>query len=219
MKTASVGYEPFVSNPNHALPHVKSRGQWKTIKVQPNYYRVAPAAGVNASALDMGKWLAAQLGGQPTVIDPAVIHTLTEPRVATVRDTRRKYWRDLLSEAHYGLGWRIYSLGEHQIAYHSGWVSGYRADVAWSDEHDIGIAVLDERGGQQHQRTDHDLLAHGIRAVASGRRSAGQQRVAAVLGPGPAGRGSRGSDKRPICEARTQDLEIFLVVGVQAEPP
>lgn len=142
MRTASVGYQPFVSSPNHALPHVRSRGQWKTVEVQPNYYQVAPAAGVNASALDMGKWLVAQLGGYPAVIDPAVIEGLVEPRVRTVRDTRRQYWRDLLSEAHYGLGWRIYRLGDHEIAYHSGWVSGYRADIAWSAEHDIGIAVL-----------------------------------------------------------------------------
>jgi len=142
MKTASVGYDAFVDNPNRALPHVKSRQRWKTIDVQPNYYRVAPAAGVNASALDMGKWLVAQLGGQPEIMDPEVIDTLTVPRVKTVRDTRRKFWRDLLSEAHYGLGWRIYRMGEHQIAYHSGWVSGYRADIAWSEEHQIGIAVL-----------------------------------------------------------------------------
>jgi beta-lactamase class C len=142
MRTASVGFEPFVRNPNHARPHVKSRGQWKTVRVKPNYYRVAPAAGVNASALDMGKWLAAQMGGQPEVIDPQVIDTLTQPRVKTVRDKRRKHWRDMLSDAHYGLGWRIYRLGEHEIAYHSGWVSGFRADIAWSEEHDIGIVVL-----------------------------------------------------------------------------
>ena len=142
MKTASVGYEPFVGNPNHALPHVKSRGQWNTVRVKPNYYQVEPAAGVNASALDMGKWLVAQMGGQPGVFDPAVIDTLTEPRVETRRDTRRKHWRDLLSAAHYGLGWRIYRMGDHQIAYHSGWVSGYRADIAWSEDYGIGIAVL-----------------------------------------------------------------------------
>jgi beta-lactamase class C len=55
---------------------------------------------------------------------------------------RRKYWRDMLSDAHYALGWRVYRLGDHEITYHSGWVSGYRADIAWSEEHNIGIAVL-----------------------------------------------------------------------------
>jgi beta-lactamase class C len=142
MNTASVGYESFISNPNHAKPHVKSRGKWTTIRVKPNYYRVAPAAGINASALDMGKWLTAQMGGSPGVIAPEVVGTLTEPRVKTVRDKRRKHWRDMLSEAHYGLGWRIYALGDNVIAYHSGWVSGFRADIAWSEDHNIGIAVL-----------------------------------------------------------------------------
>jgi beta-lactamase class C len=142
MKTASIGYEALINNPNYARPHVKSGGKWKTVAVKPNYYRVAPAAGVNASALDMGKWLSAQMGSQPRVLDPAVIATLTLPRVATPRDRYREHWRDLLSSSYYGLGWRIYRLGDHDIAYHSGWVSGYRADIAWSASHGIGIAVL-----------------------------------------------------------------------------
>ena len=142
MKTASVGYDAFVNNPNHAMPHVKVRGGWKTVSVKPNYYNVAPAAGVNASALDMGKWLMAQMGAFPDVLPPQVVETLTEPRVKTVRDKRRKYWRDMLSDASYGLGWRIYQIDEHEIAYHSGWVSGFRADLAWSEQYGIGIAVL-----------------------------------------------------------------------------
>jgi len=142
MKTASVGYDSFMNNPNRASPHVKSRGQWKTVRVKPNYYEVAPAAGVNASATDMGKWLTAQMGGNPAIIDPALVETLTRPRVKTVRDTRRRFWRDVLSDAHYGLGWRVYQLGDHEIIYHSGWVSGYRADIAWSEEKKIGITIL-----------------------------------------------------------------------------
>lgn len=142
MKTASVGYGPFINNPNHASPHVKSRKRWKTIEVKPNYYRVAPAAGINASVTDMSKWLTAQMGGNPEVLPPGIVETLTRPRVKTVRDTRRKFWRDMLSDAHYGLGWRVYQLGAHQIIYHSGWVSGYRADIAWSEDHQIGITIL-----------------------------------------------------------------------------
>ncbi len=142
MKTASVGYGPFINNPNHASPHVKSHDRWKTVTVKPNYYRVAPAAGVNASVTDMGKWLTAQMGGNPAVIDPDAVAWLTRPRVKTVRDTHRKFWRDMISDAHYGLGWRVYQLGSHEIIYHSGWVSGYRADIAWSEEHKIGIAIL-----------------------------------------------------------------------------
>jgi beta-lactamase class C len=142
MRDSSVGYESFLDNPNHARPHVKARGGWRTVKVKPHYYRVAPAAGVNASAVDMGKWLMAQLGANPDVLAPEVVQTITEPRVYTARDKRRKYWRDILTDAHYGLGWRIYDIGDEQIVYHSGWVAGFRADAAWSDRHQLGIAVL-----------------------------------------------------------------------------
>ena len=48
----------------------------------------------------------------------------------------------MLSNAYYGLGWRIYQLGKEQLIYHGGWVSGFRADVAFSLAHDIGIVVL-----------------------------------------------------------------------------
>jgi beta-lactamase class C len=143
MSTASVGYEPFVNNPNHAKPHVLIRkGNWKTVPVKPNYYRIAPAAGVNASTLDMGKWLMAQLGSHPNVIKPEMVDTLTRPRVKTRREKYRRHWKKILTDAHYGLGWRIYQLGENQLAYHSGWVSGYRADIAWSSSYDLGFAVL-----------------------------------------------------------------------------
>lgn len=143
MKTASVGYEPFINNPNHAKPHVLiKKGKWKTIRVKPNYYRVAPAAGVNASTLDMGKWLMAQLGSHPDIIKPEVVATLTRPRVKTRKEIYRRHWRKMLTDAHYGLGWRIYQLGEHQLAYHSGWVSGYRADIAWSEQYNLGFAIL-----------------------------------------------------------------------------
>ena len=142
MRDASVGLEPFLENPNHARPHVKSRGRWRTVTVKPNYYRVAPAAGVNASVLDIGNWLLAQMGANPDVLAPEVIETLTEPRVYTARDKRRRYWRDILSDAHYGLGWRIYEIGDERIVYHSGWVAGYRADVAWSEKHQLGMAIL-----------------------------------------------------------------------------
>ncbi|MGB5485968.1 MAG: serine hydrolase domain-containing protein [Lysobacterales bacterium] len=142
MTNASMGLDAFINNPNHAKPHARRKGQWKTVPVQPNYYRAAPAAGVNASILDMSKWVQAQLGGSPAVLSPELISNLAKPRVETRREMHRKQWNTMLSEAHYGLGWRVYQLGDNQLIYHGGWVSGFRADVAFSLQHDIGIAVL-----------------------------------------------------------------------------
>ena len=142
MNTASMGYAAFIGNPNHAEPHTRRKGHWKTVDVQRNYYRAAPAAGVNASILDMGKWVQAQLGSKPEVLSPEMVGNLYKPRIKTRREMYRKQWKSMLSSAHYGLGWRVYQLGEDQLIYHGGWVSGFRADVAFSLQRDIGIVVL-----------------------------------------------------------------------------
>lgn len=142
MNTASIGYDAFINNPNHAEPHARRSGRWKTLPVQKNYYRAAPAAGVNASILDMGKFVQAQLGSHPEVLSADMLDNLQKPRVKTRREMHRKQWKTMLSSAHYGLGWRIYQLGDEQLVYHGGWVSGFRADVAFSPKHDIGIVVL-----------------------------------------------------------------------------
>ena len=142
MQTASVGLEPFLASPNRAQPHVKRNGRWKPVPVLPTYYRIAPAAGVNASARDMGHWLTAMLGARPDVIPEAVLEDVTRPRIRTPRDLRRKHWRDHLRNAHYGLGWRIYDFEGEELVYHSGWVSGFRADAAFNRDRNIGIAIL-----------------------------------------------------------------------------
>jgi len=142
MYTASVGFDAFMANRNRAQPHVKVKGVWKTVKVLPNYYNVAPAAGVNASIDDMSKWVMAQLGANPQVISPEVINMVVLPRVRTPQSLQHKDWKSILTDAHYGLGWRVYQVGDEQIAYHSGWVSGYRADIAWSASQNIGMVVL-----------------------------------------------------------------------------
>ncbi len=142
MNTASVGYEAYMANNNRAHPHVQSRGQWRTVSVKPTYYAINSAAGVNASIVDMSLWLIAKLGHRPEVLSPGVIEEVTRARVRTPRNINRRYWRDHISDAHYGLGWRIYQFGQHELVYHGGWVSGFRADAAFSPAHDLGLVIL-----------------------------------------------------------------------------
>ncbi len=142
MRTASTGLEALQESDNYARPHRKQRGRWVEVPVLPTYYRITPAAGVNASILDMGRWLQAQLGAYPDVISASVIESVTAPRLVTRGDLRRRYWRDHLTSAHYGLGWRVYRWGEEELIYHGGWVSGFRADIAFSRQHNVGFAVL-----------------------------------------------------------------------------
>jgi beta-lactamase class C len=143
MQQASVGFDEFMASDNRAAPHVKvNRWRWVPTEVNENYYRVAPAAGVNASALDLGQWLIANMGYRPDVVHPELVRDLTRKRVYTAREMRRKGWRDLLNAAHYGLGWRIYSIDGHDLVTHSGWVRGFVAQIGYSREHDTGLALL-----------------------------------------------------------------------------
>ena len=181
MRNASVGLAPLINDPNHARPHVKSRGQWRTVKVQPNYYRVAPAAGVNASVLDMAKWLMAQMGANPEVLAPEMVRTVSTPRVETRRDLRRKHWRDILTDAHYALGWRVYRVGAHELVYHSGWVSGYRADIAWSEEYGLGLAILMNTEGSTISELSTDFWQRVFRQAPAA--SGGQMLTATANSP------------------------------------
>jgi beta-lactamase class C len=143
MQQASVGFEGYRDSDNRAAPHVRvTRSRWVPVGVDENYYRVAPAAGINASALDLGRWLSAQMGHLPEVVPPELVRELTRKRIRTARELRRRDWRDVLTNAHYGLGWRIYTIEDHELITHSGWVRGFVAQVAYSPAHDTGLALL-----------------------------------------------------------------------------
>jgi beta-lactamase class C len=68
----------------------------------------------------MGKWLAAQLGSHPLVLTSEVAEEPITPRVRTPGELRRRDWDRMIIDAHYGLSWRVYQLGDQQIAHHSG---------------------------------------------------------------------------------------------------
>lgn len=158
MTDASVGLKAYRAQVNTAKPHVlrkRVRTQtkdkqgryirknvWRTVKVIADFYKVAPAAGINASITDLAKWLIANLGYAPQVLSPTLLTELTTPRIRTQKDLRKRYWREYLTDAHYGYGWRIYQFKGRPIVYHSGWVAGFRAEIGYSPDLDVGFAIL-----------------------------------------------------------------------------
>lgn len=142
MQTASIGMKGYLEKDDRAHPHVNTRRGWYRTKVKPHYYNVSPAAGVNASIKDMVKWVESYLGWYPEVISPGVIEMVTEKRVRTKRELYKRQWRPYLEDAHYGLGWRIYDFGEHEIVMHAGGVSGFRSIVSFSEEYGVGLVIL-----------------------------------------------------------------------------
>lgn len=142
MAGASVGYHAFISAENHARPHLKTRSGWRQSRPRTTYYQVPSAAGINAGIIDMAQWVAALLGHRPDVISAAVIEEVLAPRIRTANELANRNWRDILQDAWYGLGWRIYQLPDAQLALHGGWVAGYRAEIAFSRQMDLGIIIL-----------------------------------------------------------------------------
>jgi len=143
MNDASLGLEGIEASPSWARPHVRTRGGWASVRPKPTYYRLAPAAGVNASASDMAQWLVAQAGYRPDVLSEPLLATLHEPLVSTPSETRSSSWRRArVQSAGYGLGFRAYEYAGHRLVYHAGAVQGYRGMIALLPRRDLGVAIL-----------------------------------------------------------------------------
>lgn len=142
MTHASVGFEAFQQSENRAEPHLKTRSGWRQTRPRASYYQVSSAAGINASITDMANWANAMLGHHPEIITSEAIQASLRPAIQTRNELRHRSWRGSLSDAHYALGWRIYQLHGESLALHSGWVAGYRAEIALSHRHDLGLVIL-----------------------------------------------------------------------------
>ena len=143
MYGATFGRDALEASPSWARPHVRSGGTWVPVRPKENYYRVPPAAGVNASVRDMAQWLIAQMGHHPDVLSPELLAEVQAPQVETPGEIRGTGWRqERLRAAHYALGWRIYDYSGHTLVFHGGAVQGYRALAGFVPERGIGIVVL-----------------------------------------------------------------------------
>jgi len=143
MHDASYGLDGIEASARWAKPHVRGGGGWVSLRPKPTYYRVAPAAGVNASIHDMAQWLIAQGGHRPDVLPAPLLATIHQPLVDTPTEIRGSSWRrQRLNSAGYGLGWRVYDYAGHRMVYHAGAVQGYRGMIALLPERDLGVAVL-----------------------------------------------------------------------------
>ncbi len=143
MYSATFGRDALEASESWAQPHVRGRRGWVPVRPKETYYRVPPAAGVNASVRDLSQWLLAQLGHHPEVLSPDLLASIQSPQVDTPGERTVSPWRrDRVRSAHYGLGWRVFDYEGTTMVYHAGAVQGYRGMIALLPEHDFGFAVL-----------------------------------------------------------------------------
>lgn len=142
MKDASIDYESMISDDNIAYPNFPRRGGWSSSRIKKTYYNVPSAGGINASISDMANYMVAMTGHRPEVISQEMIDDIFDPQIRTrIRWKYYSRWKDY-KKSYYGLGWRIVENNESTIAYHGGYVNGYRSQLAINTDEDIGICIL-----------------------------------------------------------------------------
>lgn len=166
----SVGYASLRADTNHATPHFfRKAAGWTALSIKPNYYEVLPAAGVNASIKDLGAWLIAHMGQRPDVLDPALLSLVRQKRTHTTREKYRRFWKHHVSDAHYGLGWRLYEFQGEDLVYHGGGIEGFRSSVAYAPEHGIGLAVVMNAESRAIDDLNTQVWDHAFKSIQAAR--------------------------------------------------
>jgi beta-lactamase class C len=142
MKDASSDYYSFLNNPNTAWPHVHYGKSWKMKDKNDRYYTVAAASGINASASDMAQWLLGLTGYYPDIISQDILSVISGHVVQIPMKKPYKCAWESLQNTYYGLGWRVFSIADHDIIYHGGYVEGFRSEIAFDPVSKLGIATL-----------------------------------------------------------------------------
>lgn len=148
MTTVSMNHEAITQNNNVALPHSRGRRGWRTLPLTNRYYNAVAAGGINASSLDMAKWMRFLLGHNPVVMKKTAVEEVFKPFIG--HNGHSKYyqrWPGHVKSA-YGFGWRIHDLQDLDtkevttVWHHGGSVNNYRNEIAVYPESDLGICVL-----------------------------------------------------------------------------
>jgi beta-lactamase class C len=142
MSSATMSRQGLVGARSWARPHRGGRTS-KPVEVTEPYYRVPAAGGVNSSIKDLAIWMQAQMGEEPQVLSPRVLSTVQSPRANTPGELgRMRKFRERLTTATYGLGWRAYDYAGHRIIGHRGGVTGYRSLVMFDPASKSGVVAL-----------------------------------------------------------------------------
>lgn len=140
MENASTDFESLIDHPNIAQPH-KSRNSLPR-KQEDDYFAVLPAAGVNASISDMALWLRLLLGHRPDIISRKKLKPVYKQNNRLPKNNPWARSWDGVNSVGYAMGWRTIDYKGQQLIYHGGYLNGYRTEMAFDLEEDVGIVVL-----------------------------------------------------------------------------
>jgi len=141
MQTASMSLEDYLASPNVSAPHQLARSGWRVSTINPAYFTVGPASGINASIVDMVRWAQANLGGYPEVMPGSVLEMQHTPVVETPHGSYFNRW-PRIERAWYGAGWRVFDYAGMRVVHHGGGVRGFRSEMVLIPALDLGMIVM-----------------------------------------------------------------------------
>lgn len=133
MRNATVGAQAMRASESWARPHRRRDrdrdGNPRAGDPDTVYDSVPAAASVNVSINDMIAWAQAQLGTSET-LPASVLSRVHAPQGETPSQTRRLYrLSERIHNTWYALGWRVYDWNGQTLLTHSGYLSGYGAQI------------------------------------------------------------------------------------------
>lgn len=142
MCNSSCTYDEIWWRNNKCSGHKPIKRGNRLINLGHHYYNAPSAGGVNSDIEDMGKWLKAVMGANQEVLPESVRNIAFGEYANTSFD--RKVWNKWpgVEKSSYGLGWRILNTHSGKIIYHGGLVNGFRAEIAFDTESQVGIVAL-----------------------------------------------------------------------------
>lgn len=189
MTSASVTRDGLLTAASWAKPHRGGKTS-KPVEVTDSYYRVPAAGGVNSSITDLAFWMRAQMGETPQVLSERVLANVQSPRASTPGELgRMRKFRERLSKASYGLGWRSYDYAGHTIVGHRGGVTGYRSLVMFDPVKNSGVVALWNSSTSQPGGLEFEVMDMLYRLEPRdwlGLDGKVAPRLASARGPGPA---------------------------------
>lgn len=136
---------------NVATPHQRVDGALTPIPWR-NIDNVAPAGSINASALDMTRWLRMLLAegrfGGDTLVAASTLARIESPHtiIPSPGDTLHPSTHFVA----YGLGIVAMDYGGSKVLWHTGGIDGMLSLVAYVPEHDLGLVVLTNTAGRNN---------------------------------------------------------------------
>jgi CubicO group peptidase (beta-lactamase class C family) len=203
MKESNTSVRDFKPGQDVAMPNRWLNGQLTQIPYR-NADNLAPAGSINASALDMAKWLQMLLDGGKAngkqIISPASLRAIETPHIFMGGGGGGGGSDSLTHFSAYGLGVDMRDYRGVKVFSHAGSIDGMLSNTSWIPEKKLGIVVLTNTDGRG-----------GIGGAVSGRA----QDVFAGWPLRPSG--GRGGGAQSPAQSRT--LDSTRVLGTSPLPP